>query len=178
MATANPDRKGGGARRPAPSLIHRTDLTLAVVVLAICAGLAYQTTRFEEVPALLQQGVPPTWFPRLVLILIGALALMLPFEHIAHRRQGRDIDEDRSRRIEPITFATAGLLVAVVAIMPWAGTLASMALAAVLLPLLWGERRYGAVAAFAVAFPLAVTLLFVGGLKVNFVPGVVGHLFR
>jgi hypothetical protein len=51
-------------------------------------------------------------------------------------------------------------------------------LACAVLPVLWGERRLWLVALFAVLLPLAVSLLFVGVLEVNFIPGITGPLFR
>lgn len=166
---------GGGGRE---TLVHKTDLALALLILAISAGLWYATTKFAEVPAVLQQGVLPTTFPRLVIGVIVVLALLLPFEHLVHARRGSDIDEDRSTRIRPISIVTALLLVGLGAAMVPLGTIATMFLASAIIPVLWGERRLGLVAVYAVLFPLVVTLLFVFGLQVNFLPGIVGYVFR
>lgn len=178
MDDNNPTKTEEGAGRPAPSLIHKTDLLLAGIILAICAFLWYQTTNFQEVPPLLEQGVGPGFFPRLVLGTIVALTLLLPFEHIAHARKGKSLDEDRTRRIKPITYITALLLLGVLIIMPYLGTFATMILVCAAFPLLWGERRYWLVGIYAVTFPVLVGVLFVIGLKVNFLPGVVGYIFR
>lgn len=159
-------------------LVHRTDLGLALLFLALCAALWYATALFDEVPAVLQQGVLPTDFPRLVIGVIAVLSLLLPFEHIAHARRGSDIDEDRSVRVKPISMVTALLLVGLVAIMIPLGMWPTLVVAAIAMPLLWGERRIVVLALYAILFPLAVTLLFEYGLKVNLPPGVLGDLFR
>ncbi len=168
---ADGDERGGAFNSP---LIHRTDLWLALVILAGCAALYYATTRFDEVSALMAQNIPPEYFPRLLIWTIVVLTVLLPFEHLSLRARKKDIDEDRSVRIKPMAYVTAGLLIAVVASTLLLGTLIAMVLVCVLLPLLWGERRIKVLIAFAVIFPGAVTLLFSQVLKVYFEPGVIG----
>jgi putative tricarboxylic transport membrane protein len=171
------ERHEGAGGMPAFS-VHKVDLVVTGVILTLCAFLFWDTTTFEEVPASLAQNVPPERFPQLLLIVIAALAVFIPFEHVHKRRQGIDLDKERSARIRPITFVTALALFVVVLLMPWLGTLPAMVVACALIPVLWGERRFGLIAIYAIALPLAVTLLFVGALEVNFLPGIVGHLFR
>jgi putative tricarboxylic transport membrane protein len=163
--------------RPVPS-VHRVDLAVTAVILALCAFLFWDTTRFERVPASLAQNVQPTMFPRLLLAVIVAMAVFLPFEHLQKKRQGIDLDSTRRDWVRPITYVTGLVLLGVVIAVPWLGTLVAMVVACALLPVLWGERRYWLVAIYAIAFPLAITALFVGGLEVNFEPGIAGHLFR
>lgn len=42
------------------------DSYVGVTLLALCAIIYWLTTGFAEVPAILSQNVPPTFFPRLV----------------------------------------------------------------------------------------------------------------
>lgn len=176
------DGQEGAGHTPASSSLfaslHRTDLVVSAVILAICALLYWQTTTFAQIPRGLAQNVPPTLFPRLLIIVIAIMAVFLPFEHVQKRQMGIDLDAERQERIRPITFVTALALLGVVGLTPSLGTLPAMILACALLPLMWGERRYWLVAIYAVLLPLAVTLLFVAGLEVNFMPGIVGHVFR
>lgn len=174
---ARRERQEDGGARPASSL-HMVDCIVAAVIVAGCAFLFWETTNFAEIPRGLAQNVPPTLFPRLLLVVIVAMALLLPFEHIQKRAQDIDLDDTRRDRIRPITYLTALALTAVVVVMPWLGTLPAMVLACAVLPILWGERRWWLVAVFALALPLTVTLLFVGGLEVRFIPGIAGPLFR
>lgn len=169
------DRKDGA--RPASS-VHRTDLLVAAIILAGAAFLFYETTRFDQIPTGLAQNVPPELFPQLLLVLIAVMALFLPFEHIQKRREGVDLDTTRSDRIRPVTWLTGAVLFGVVLVVQWLGTVLAMVLACAALPVLWGERRFWLVALFAVLLPLAVTVVFVGLLKVNFIPGIAGPLFR
>lgn len=171
------DGEEGAGRGPAFSL-HKVDLVVAATIVVACALLFWETTNFAEIPRGLAQNVPPTLFPRLLLVVIAGMALLLPFEHVQKRTQGIDLDDTRRDRIRPITYLTALVLTGVVMVVPWLGTLVAMVVACAVLPILWGERRLWLVAVYALALPLAVTLLFVGGLEVNFIPGIAGPLFR
>jgi putative tricarboxylic transport membrane protein len=174
---ARRERQGDGRARPA-SFLHRVDCVVAAVIVAGCGFLLWETTNFAEIPRGLAQNVPPALFPRLLLVVIAAMALLLPFEHIQKRAQDIDLDHARRDRIRPITYLTALALIAVVVVVPWLGTLPAMILACAVLPILWGERRWWLVAVYALALPLTVTLLFVGGLEVRFISGITGALFR
>jgi putative tricarboxylic transport membrane protein len=158
--------------------VHKVDLVVTTVIVALCGFLFWDTTTFREVPPSLAQNVPPTLFPRLLLVLIVVMALFLPFEHVQKRAQGIDLDKERSDRVRPITLVTALVLLGIVLVMPWLGTFPALVVACALLPVMWGERRWWLVALYAIAFPLGITYVFVAGLEVNFLPGIAGHLFR
>ena len=160
------------------SFLHRTDLWITAILLAICAALWYETTRWETVIAQLSQNIPPTFFPRIILGCIMVMSLALPFENYFKKKRGADLDEERSNRVVSITLVTALALVLVVALSAWLGTDLSMVLACALLPVLWGERRLWVVLPFAILFPLAVRLIFVNGLKVHFLPGLLAPILE
>ena len=159
------------------SLVNRTDLILAAIILAVCGVLYYITSGFEKVPAQMSQNIPPEWFPRILLWIIAILTLIIPFEHRFHKKGKAHLDKDRSARIKPISFYSALLLGCIVGLMPWLGTFLAMVLVCVLLPLLWGELRWKVILPFAVIFPGLVALLFTRVLGVFFEPGIWAKLF-
>lgn len=161
----------GRGHRSIVEKMHRTDLVLALTIVAFCLFLFYMTTTFDEVSDLFAQDIPPEFFPRLVLYFIVGLSLWLPFEHISHKKRGENIDSERAKKIRPMPYYTAALLVGIVVVMPWLGTLLSMVAACLLLPVLWGERRWLLIVAFAIAFPAIVTFIFNYVLLVYFHPG-------
>jgi putative tricarboxylic transport membrane protein len=159
MAKGTGDKQRGGsllAGDGQDGLLHRTDLIVAFIVIAICAFFYFDTTTFEEVSTLLEQNVPPEFFPRCVLIIIVVLALGLPFEHVVHSKRGGNIDSERSERVKQMPYLTAGLLFVAIAAMPYIGTLLSTVGICLALPLLWGARRWRLIVPFALIFPLAV----------------------
>ena len=168
---------GEGTESRFSSLVHRTDLTLAVVILAVCGVLYYLTTRFEKVPALMSQNIPPEWFPRILIWVIAILTVIIPFEHLMHKKGKKHLDEDRSARIKPISIYSAILLCCIVVSMPWLGTFITLILICTLMPILWGEKRVKVLLPFAVIFPALVALLFTKVLGVFFEPGIWSKLF-
>ena len=110
-----------------------------------------------------------------MLIAIVLLALGLPVEHRTLRGGAARLDVARRERVGRPSWATAGLLVLIGALMPLAGTLVTLFLICLALPLLWGERRLKAVIPFALLFPLAVKLVFETLLAVPFEPGLLAR---
>ena len=154
--------------------VHPPDLRIAVVILAVCAWMYWLTTHFDPPPALLGQNLPAEWFPRLLLGAIAVMTLLLPFEHLLAPGGRARLDEERKTRVPRIAAVTALLLFALVAAVPLLGTFFTMVAVAVLLPLLWGERRWKRLVLFGVLFPLAIVLVFTVALQVYFEPGILG----
>ena len=173
-ATGNGPRGSLLAGDGQDGLIHRTDLIVAFIVIAICAFFYFVTTTFDEVSNMLAQNIPPEFFPRWVLIIIVVLALVLPFEHVFHSKRGGNIDSERSESVKRMPYFTAGLLFVFIAAMPYIGTLLSTIGICLTLPLLWGARRWRLIIPFALIFPLVVAFIFDRILLVQYEPGMFG----
>lgn len=155
-------------------MINRTDLGVAAILLVVCAALYYTTMGFDEVSPLFAQDMPPERFPRMLLWVIVALSLALPFERALRKEKGKVLDKARSRPVQPIVYLTAVFLMLAVFIIQWIGTFLVLVLVCIGLPLLWGERRLKILLPFVALFPAAVMLLFTKVLGVYFDPGVIG----
>lgn len=175
--THKPAQRAGddAGQRPASPRFHPLDAIVALIILAICAFLLWRTFLFDEVPASLAQNVQPQTFPQMLLVVIAGLALLLPFEPFQKRKQGIDLDSDRRSRPKSIVFITAVAMLVLVGIMPTLGTFVGLLLAAIGLPLLWGERRFKYLIPYALLFPTLLYWLFASALQVNFLPGLVGE---
>lgn len=158
-------------------MINRSDVGVAAIMLAACAGLYYATTGFEEVSPLFAQDMPPERFPRMLLWVIAALSIALPFERRLRKEKGKVLDKARSRPAQPIVYVTVGFLVLSVFSIQWIGTFLVLVLVCIGLPLLWGERRLKILVPFVAVFPAAVMLLFTKVLGVYFDPGALGFEF-
>lgn len=168
-------------RRPArrvADFLDGTDLGIAAALLTFCAWVFYLTTTFEEVAPLFAQDVPPEFLPRLLVWTIALLSVLLPLEHLIKPGGRAHFHKARARPIGAMAYLTAGLLVLVVMSVELIGTYFSIVLACLLLPLLWGERRWMIVIPFAAVFPTLVMLLFSKLLGVYFEPGLYGVDFR
>lgn len=179
MSNDPSDRTGqsGGADGTSASRVHPIDVVVSAIVLIICGLLYWRTFYFDQVPASLAQNVQPAMFPRLVLICTMAFALLLPFEYHRKLKRGIDLDEERSTPLPMVTWLTAGLLVLLVAALPTLGALPALVLISLVLPLVWGERRWKILVPFVVVFPLAVLFLFEAVLEVTFPAGLTGGIF-
>lgn len=171
MSDPQPEQGSGG-------LIHKTDLAIALIILAVCAWLYYLTTKFEKVSDLFAQDVPPEFFPRLLLWIIVFLTLVLPIEHRLHKLGRKGLDKGRQQPIKPMTFLTIALLTLILLLMPLLGTYLCLIVACVLMPMLWGERRLHLIIPYALIFSTLVMLLFAQVLQIYFLPGVFGLNFR
>ena len=82
---ANEERPNQVARS---SFLHGDGIAGAVV-LAFCAAVVYITTTFEEVPAILSQGIPPTQFPRMMIGIIAFLTVVMMIQSQNRRDKGK-----------------------------------------------------------------------------------------
>lgn len=167
----SPNAGGAGEGARSARLLHPVDTVVALILLAVIGWLYYETTQFAKVSALFAQNIPPTMFPRILLVMLAIFALLMPFEHLLLRAKGKNIDSGRSSPVKGIAWITMGALIAIMAASPIFGTLLTMMLVCLILPILWGERRLIRVAIFAIIFPVIVALLFNLVLGVYFEPG-------
>lgn len=143
------------------------DTFVGIVLLAFCAVIFWLTTSFPEVPAMLSQNVPPTFFPRLVIGTIAMLSITLIFSGL---RKTDDIAE----RVQPAVFVTATIIFLAGLMVYLLGTLLTLSLVAVAIPLAWNERRLRPIGLLAVTLPIGIYLVFSVALGIRF-PG--GLLF-
>lgn len=170
-------QEAGGAQNSGASpsgWLNNADIYIAILILAFCLLAWHHTTLWEQPMAAFTGVVPPAWFPRLVLGCIMALAIFLPIEQRLKGEAGAELDKDRSTRIKPITYITTVVTVSIAASMEWLGTVVTIILICIILPLMWGERRWVILAPFVVLFPIVVIILFKVLFSVNFEPGVIG----
>lgn len=144
------------------------DLVVGGCILLFCA-LAYSVTlTFARAPAVVAQNVQPATFPRLVLGVIAVLTLaMMALAWKAPVAAGL-------KRVPPMTWLSAGVMIAFVLAFQWLGIVPAMVLLCLGLPALWGERRWYLILPFALGFPAVVWLLFAQLLEVHFEPGLLG----
>ena len=159
-------------------MLDGVDGVLALVLIALCGIFYWLSSDFPVPGRFLGDNVLPEQFPRLLLVSIGVLALLLPFEHKLELDRWPLIRKSRSAPIETGTLVTMGFLLLLVGLGEWLGTILTIFIAAVGLPLLWGERRWLLILVYSVVFTAIVTYLFSIVLSVYFVPGVFGLTLR
>ncbi len=144
--------------------MRHQDSLIGICLIAFCAFVFWLTTGFDTVPPMLSQNVPPTFFPRLVLAIITALSVILILQGL---KKERDVNE----KVAPAVFVTAAIVAVAGVMLSYAGTLLTLFLVAVVLPIAWGERRLHIVGGLAFGLPAAVYVVFTLALGVRFPAG-------
>lgn len=137
----------------------------AAAVIAVAAVLFALTFGFEKLPEGLAGGFGAEAFPRLVLGVITALAVVLLVAPPASAPP---------EPIRPIVYYSAASLLAFMALIPLAGMLAAMFLFQLGLAYLWGERRHWLVLAVAALTTAVLWAVFVRGFGIQLPKGVFG----
>jgi len=113
---------------------------------------------------MLSQNVPPTFFPRLVIGFIVILSAALIFSGLSRRLE-------MMTRIEPMVLITALIIILAGVLVGILGTLLTLCLTGIALPVAWGERRLRPIGILAVGLPASIYLLFSVALGIRFPPG-------
>ena len=159
------------APRKLGALFNKKDTIIAILMIAIIGFLWFETTKFEKVPDLFSNNIPPEMFPQILLFIILGMILIIPFEHIFLKRLGKNIDSSREKPIEKSTIGTMIILSAIVASSQILGAALTIIAISISLPIYWGERRLKVLISYIIGFPLFVIVLFNYVLGVHFEPG-------
>tara|TARA_B100000745_G_C20079289_1_gene368681 strand:+ start:344 stop:802 length:459 start_codon:yes stop_codon:yes gene_type:complete len=145
--------------------------TLAGIVLLIFCGIAlWLTAGFTEVPTILSQNIPPTFFPRLVLMIIAGLSVVLILG-------GLRSEKNPSAEIPPTVLITALVITVAVAVTDFVGIFPALFLVSVVLPLCWKEQRLHFIVLLALSLPTSIYLIFTIILGVQFPHGLIADAF-
>ena len=153
------------------ALFNKKDTIIAVIKITLIAFLWFETTKFEKVPDLFSNNIPPEMFPQILLIIILGMILIIPFEHIFLKKSGKNIDSGRSKPIEMSTIGTMIILSVIIASSQLLGAALTIIAVSISLPFYWGERRLKVLIPYIIGFPLFVIVLFNMILGVHFEPG-------
>lgn len=155
--------------RPAEAGRLPRDFLVGVALLAFCAVTYWVSLGIAEAPAALAQNVQPATFPRLILAIIAVLTVLM-------MALGFGQTEPVLRTPKLVVLMTGALMIAFVIAFGALGSLAAMIVFCLVMPIVWGEKLSPKLIAYALAFPLAVYLIFDVGLGVYFPPGVIENL--
>jgi putative tricarboxylic transport membrane protein len=153
------------------ALINKKDTIIAFLMIALIGFLWFETTKFEKVPDLFSNNIPPEMFPQILLIIILGMILIIPFEHIFLKKNGKNIDAGRDKPVEKSTIGTMVILSTIVASSQILGAAITIVAISIALPIYWGEKRLKVLIPYVIGFPLFVIILFNIVLGVHFEPG-------
>ena len=160
------------------AVLNKQDTIIALLMIAIIAFLWFVTTEFEKVPDLFSNNIPPEMFPQILLTIILLMVLVIPFEHIFLKRNGKDIDASRKNPVQKSTIGTMAILSLIVILSQTLGATLTIVAISIALPFYWGERRLKVLVPYIIGFPLFVILLFNIILGVHFEPGLLSFILN
>jgi hypothetical protein len=137
-----------------------SDVATGLAIVAMALVVWAETTRFDDVPAALTQGMGPAAFPRLVLGVIVVLALWLAWT--ASRREALEYEP-----VHPMVYATVAAVAGVIGAMLLFGIHGAVLAACIGMGRLWGERRLLLLAVIAAGISLAIHFAFVRGFGIG-----------
>ena len=150
-------------KKNAPSnlgaLFNKKDTVIAILMISLIGFLWFETTEFEKVPDLFSNNIPPEMFPQILLIIILGMILIIPFEHIFLKKNGKNIDSGRDKPIERSTIGTMVILSTIVASSQILGAAITIIAISIALPIYWGEKRLKVLIPYIIGFPLFVIIL-------------------
>lgn len=150
---------------------HRKDLYLALVLVAFGAFVYYEAGKFPPAPLVLGDTLNADVFPKILVVILLFLTAIIPFEFKITPQKVAKIDKERDVKTLPITWVTIFLLLTIVFLTDFLGAVLTMFVTCLLLPLVWGEKKYVVVAIYALLFPAFVWFLFNQLLGLYFAPG-------
>ena len=153
------------------ALFNKNDTIIAALMISIIAFLWFVTTKFEKVPDLFSNNIPPEMFPQILLMIILGMVLIIPFEHIFLKKSGKNIDDSRKNPVAKSTIGTMIILSLIVTFSQVLGATLTIITISIALPIYWGEKRLKVLIPYIIGFPLFVILLFNITLGVHFEPG-------
>jgi putative tricarboxylic transport membrane protein len=160
------------------ALFNKKDTIIAAIVIAAIAYLWFETTKFEKVPALFSNNIPPEMFPQILLLIILGMILIIPFEHLFLKKDSESIDSGREKPVQKTTIGTMIILSIIVASSQLLGATLAIIAISISLPLYWGERRLKVLIPYIIGFPLFVVILFNIVLGVHFEPGLLKFILN
>ena len=111
------------------NLFNKTDTIIAIIIFAMIVFLWNAADNFDSVSDLFAQNIPPQLFPQILLITIGLLTVLIPFEHILLKKSGKDIDSGRKKKINFATYGTMAILLTIIVFSEFLGAYVTIFLA-------------------------------------------------
>jgi Tripartite tricarboxylate transporter TctB family len=153
-------------RQDSPARQAHADLFVGIAVIVFCAIVYAATYSFDDVSAVISQGMGPEALLRLVLAVMASLGAMLIW-------QSRGRAPVALETVPPVVIYTGILLLAFMFVTAAVGMLLAMFILVIALGCLWGERRIVPLSTMAALLCLAIWAVFVRGFGVPLPTGLV-----
>ena len=152
------------------SLIKTDSFIVSFCVVLVSCGLFYLTFNFDRVPPILNRGIQPATFPKILLIII---ILLVCFDYCLSLK-----NPWKKQNILPRSFYhTLFILLCFALISKSIDFFLGLIFFSITISFSWGERRVIPILLISVLFPLLVFLLFETMLNLRFPGGLLTNLY-
>ncbi len=163
------EEKNKGAKLNS-SLFFTTEFKACFVIL-IFSILAFLTTfTFDEVPPILNRGIQPATFPKILLILIIFLTITVYFLSLKKPWKVQ-------KKLEKPFFLTLSAFILFVLITKFIDFFLAIAVLSLLISFFWGERKFLYIFLVSIIFPIIVFIFFETILGLRFPSGIITNFY-
>ena len=165
------DEKKSGAKNNffSPLKVNNATFVPLIIILASLV-LFYFTFQFDLVPPILNRGIQPATFPKILLVIIIGLSCIMFISSTKNKWEGK--------QVLPKTFwLTIVCLLVFTIIAKILDFFLGLAVLSFLISILWGERRIAFLVFVAIVFPALVFLFFDKLLNLRFPGGILTNIY-
>ena len=159
-----------GANKKSLPLFFSTSFKVTISIIIISAYLLYVTFTFDEVPPILNRGIQPATFPKVLLILIILLSLIVFFVSLKTPWQ-------RQKKLPNAFYITLISFIVFIIISSTLDFFLGISVLSVMVSYFWGERRIFYLILVGIIFPAIVFVFFETFLGLRFPPGIITNIY-
>ncbi len=159
------DEKNKGTKTNS-SLFFRTEFRVCSIILIFCILAFFNTFYFETVPPILNRGIQPATFPKILLILIIFLTLIVYYLSLKKPWKKKENLEKQFF----LTLFTLSLFILITITLDFLLALSALSF---LISFFWGERRKHFLLLVSIIFPIIVFIFFETILGMRFPSGII-----
>ncbi len=163
------DKKKGGAKLIS-SLFFTTEFKACFVILIFSIFAFLTTFNFEDVPPILNRGMQPATFPKILLILIIFLTCIVYY--LSFKSSWK-----KQQDLEKPFFLTLFTFILFVLISKFIDFFLAIGTLSFLVSYFWGERKIFYLLLVSLLFPLIVFIFFESILGLRFPGGIITNLY-
>ena len=152
------------------SLFFSTEFKACFVILLFSIIAFFTTFTFDEVPPILNRGIQPATFPKILLILIIALTCLVYFLSLTKSWK-------RQQNLDKPFFLTLSFFILFVLIAKFIDFFLAIGSLSFLVSYFWGERKILYLLLVSILFPIIVFIFFETILGLRFPSGILTDLY-
>tara|TARA_B100000945_G_scaffold245312_1_gene201591 strand:+ start:985 stop:1491 length:507 start_codon:yes stop_codon:yes gene_type:complete len=152
------------------SLFFTVELKVFLIIIIFSAFAFINTLYFEEVPPILNRGIQPATFPKILLVLITLLATLVYYLSLKNPWK-------KNEKLNKSFFLTLLFFILFVLTAIYLDFFLAISVLSFLVSFFWGERRILYLTLVSIIFPIIVFIFFEMILGLRFPGGIITNLY-